>query len=492
MLEQIDWEEISKMALLGTDRRSFSPELLEQAQALGIDTEEEPAKILIHLVLAGNMLLKSSRQLPRAKKANRPLSLESALQPCPPHMAQLLPRIIKENWEEILQEYAIVLADRGWRFPSQFLPALLNKAAREPAFWQQIKSIILQQAEGLIALNPNWRDLLSTSSSNPQQFTPAAFATERQVDVKLANERLAAAWPALKKVSKLQYLAMLGQKIQLADEKLLLSFWPEKNSAVAQKIFDLLLTIPKSKTEKIRSKYFPKLVGPKNKIELPDLTSAEKEDLKLIAMHTEFKGGLKANLLTQLLSGTSWSVWEKNLSLTPDKLGRWLKQQEWSAEILTSLFFICEREQNENLRFAIFKYLTSLKAEIPEVSHQLFQGMSVLEFQKLSKWSFEQGPSIFDAEGIYINMALQYVQSWPNEITFGFFKLVKSWLHKNPRYWEGWYIWQIIRRIALYADARQAPLLERAFQQDTVWLLAEEEIGKFMTILKFREKLYLD
>lgn len=492
MVEQIDWEEISKMALLGTDRRSFSPKLLQQAKALGIDTEEEPAKLLVNLVLAGNMLLKSSRQLPKAKEANVVLKLESPLKACPPYMAQLLPKIIKENWQEILQEYAIVLADRGWRFPSQFLPSLLDKAAREPAFWQQIKSIILLQAEGLIALNPNWKDLRPGTSAHSQQFSPAVFETERQVSIKLGNERLSEAWPALKKVSKLQYLAKLDQKIELADEKLLLSFWPEKNIAVAQKIFDLILKIPKSKTAKIRSKYFPKLVGTKNKIELPDLSPTEKEDLKLLSMHTDFKSGLKANLLTQLLAGTSWSAWGKNLSLTPDKLGPWLKKQEWSAEILKALFHICTREQHEALRFGIFKHLSSLKAEIPEDSQQLFHGMSSAEFQRLSKWSFGQGPSIFDAEGIYISMALQYDSSWPNEITFGFFKLVKTWLRKNPRYWEGWYIWQIIRRIALKADARQAPLLEKAFQQDPVWLLAEEEIGKFMTILKFREKLYLD
>lgn len=489
-IKSIHLEEIKKTALLGTDRRPLSATLLELAAQLGIDKEQSQEKILANLILATDTFLRTAQIFPSFKKEILAHQKQSdQLSNCPPQIAQLIPRILRKDYQLILIEFQNILQENGWKFPSQYLPELLDRSAGDFLFWEKVKGMLLPQALKLIRQNKQW-SLLTPDVKQSKTLTVGIYITERSIDIKLANQRLLEEWKTITPSEKLKILEHVAKEIHQEDEILLNQYDKEKSKKTKELISQLVCFLPNSKIHQSRAKFFRTLFDKKKNLALPELQDSDRDRLKISARHSKFQGGMKANQLAQVLVGTSYADWA-SLFKKPKLILSWAASQEWSDQIFYALVCIAVREKNSDLRTELFKYFHTLNEALPDYYDLLFKHLATDEFETLVLWSIDQGKGILDKEGIFVKLALHYQSPWSDSCTFAFFKLVKKWLKENPKYWEGWYIWRIMHQLSFLCNAGNFPIMIKAFQNDAIWALAEEEVKSFLNILKFRQQLYL-
>ncbi|NNE30216.1 MAG: hypothetical protein HKN16_11300 [Saprospiraceae bacterium] len=487
-MTKFDWEELEKTLLLGTGRHPLSQTLITSARILGINLDQSEEHILMDLALASSTLRRTALQFPCEEL---PLERDKTKQhqPCPPYFSKLLLVILEKDWIYVLEEFQRQLKKNNWSLPGHLAPPLFEKAVLEPSFWETVKPLLLPRFQWLILENPRWQQL--HEGANDKGLSPQRFGILRTKEIVLANNPLLEIWDELSVIGQLKYLKVILDTPLAEDEAFLEACWNTKKKKVRQKLFEIWLNIPQSNLQTRKDHIFPKLIGKKKKIDLPDLSQEELEELKVLPLYLPFKGGLKANRLAQILAGTSWIVWKKELEITNENFAAWLGQQKWKEQIIIALLQIVSREKEPALRFMLFRYFHSWDEELPKNIDLLFKGISQEEFSRFSQWSFLQGVTILTYDDIYVRMSLTYKKPWPNQITFGFFKLVKQWLRESPKYWEGWHT-MIIRHLSFFADPRQADRIRLAFQQDASWVLIEDELESFLKILNFRKQLYLE
>ena len=215
--------------------------------------------------------------------------------------------------------------------------------------------------------------------------------------------------------------------------------------------------------------------------------------MNLISHHPDFSGGLKANYLAQILSAIPLKSFEDYFKKSPSEIIKSVDKDEWSFPFYEAVITRCIEEKNQNWSQSMFFHYLETAELIPWNETKINDIYKILledSFIDLVNTCVALGPKIVDKESPFIDLMIHYPREWPNETTFAFFKLIKKWIQKNPRFWEGWYIWQVLRKAAFRVDPLQLGVMQKAFQSDETWALAEEEINKFLEVLSFRYRLY--
>lgn len=158
------WKELSRIALLGTERAAPDEALMQHLQSLGIDLDQGLSKIM----------LEGSAYIHQMNKAGFPLmDFEGAIERvtdedstiCSARSAQHLQAILRKDYEDVLDEFIIHLKAAKKEIPPESLPDLLDKAKNNRAFWHKIEPIIGARGHWLISLNRNWKNLGQATES---------------------------------------------------------------------------------------------------------------------------------------------------------------------------------------------------------------------------------------------------------------------------------------------------------------------------------------
>jgi|GEM_PF-2810385 len=152
------WEELSRIALLGTERAAPDEALMQYLQSLGVDLDQGLSKIL----------LEGSAYIHQMNKAGFPLmDFDGEIEPvvdegstiCNARSAQHLQAILRKDYEDVLEEFIIHLKAAKKEIPPESLPDLLDKAKNNRTFWHKIEPIIGKRGHWLIGLNRSWKNL---------------------------------------------------------------------------------------------------------------------------------------------------------------------------------------------------------------------------------------------------------------------------------------------------------------------------------------------
>ncbi len=493
----IPWEKIKRIALLGTDRSNLPAEIRKLLSDLDIDLDQKEDKIL----------LDGLTKLAIAYRAGRKFSktdLEQMIQPIsgqvhpPPIVAQMLPIILHGNYRDMLSEYLNCLQLRGWTFPPDQLPHFLETCIEEPILWEEVADFIGPTAHKLIELNKDWHALKrETKEKNWKSKFPEDrikyFRYIRNIDPYSANEILTEEWSSFSAKFKESLLNIISENIQAEDAPFIAQLPIEKSKKVAIAKFKIEAQLTASALSRKATLFLQKnlLIKKKLTVSLPELSDAQ--EIGLIAKHPEFGGGLKANYLAQIIFSTPLEELEKIFAKSPADIVKLFSKNEWGFSFLEAIILRIKLEKNQKWIAPIFNYYLDSTGLIPWDETYMSDVFKILDektFVDLINIVVTRGPKFVTEESPLIELVYNYPKSWPNEATFSFFKLIKGWLKKNPRFWESHFVWEMLQHAGFMVDPIQLGILQKAFESDPIWGLAEDEINKFLEVVSFRYRLY--
>ena len=503
--KQIPWEAIKKIALLGTDRSNISLPLQKLLAGLGTDLDQSEDKVFLDGLTQLSLIYRSARKFPASDHIPEKSPIAAQQTPPPMEVAEMLPHILHGDYEAMFQEYLRMLAIRQWTFPPEQLPDFLNECLEQPDLWKSVEDHIGAVAHWLISKNTSWQRLKSIPEEKNWKSKFPVDRLRYYEKLRLHNPENAIGllekdWPQLKANTKVDFLNIIAKNTTDAEFDFVERLNVGKSKKVKLALFniraqnlnsELVLKVLKAFEEKVfftikESKNKTKLI-----VKLP--TTDEAFDWNLIAQHPEFSGGLRANYLAQFVFLLPLEYLSNHLNKTPDEIVPLFLKNEWAQVLLEAIIYKSISTKEQDWLLAIFKnYLDHSdnpawnKAWIDEI----FSALTRESFTTLALYGMAKGFKIIDAETPLVDLLLGYESSWPDEVSFAFFKLTKQWMQKNPRYWEGWYIWQILRKAAFKIDPRKLSVYQKAFNSDPIWGLAETEIENLLETLAFRFKLY--
>jgi len=153
------WDELVKLALLGTDRSTLSPAMKAELQGYGIDTEKEITEVVLESAALYAPLQKAGFQPKQWGGEAISPSPEEEIASCSILSANHLGLILDGRYPFALTEFVERMADYNKCLPFELLPELLDKCVKEEELWHILKPIIGQRGNWLIQLNPAWQKL---------------------------------------------------------------------------------------------------------------------------------------------------------------------------------------------------------------------------------------------------------------------------------------------------------------------------------------------
>jgi hypothetical protein len=355
------WKDLVAAALLGTDRQSPPPDA-------GVLTNGLPAE-------PERRLLSQAAALALYRQAGwRPGLVGEPLAPCEPderprasgEAAQLLMRILAGEQSEVLPEWLALAASHGLRVPEEHLPALLERARREPSLRPRIGAAGGKPVLWLAEQNSDWRFIarVAPEASSPvtaELSTPeageslwqtgapgeryGALRWLRSTDPDRARAMLEATWPHESPEARATALPILEQGLSMADEPFLEAALDDRRKEVRATAVILLSRLSESRLAKrMRARLEPliRLTPNDHPLEQPgrlEVTLPEECTPAMARDGVEPKRqvaglGQKAGWLAQMLAAVSPSLWSEAWQLTPSEALRLVLQGEWAPVFL--------------------------------------------------------------------------------------------------------------------------------------------------------------
>ncbi len=170
---------------------------LHQKLLLGTERSpaDSPAKLLDELA-AETLLARAG--FPLAKATQSPISHSQApeneaLALCPAPAAKLFAQSLAGKFAATLPEFLAQLAKHGMEPPPEFLPEILDRAARDGQFFQKIRPLLGQRARWLAGQNPRWLGLFLEKKPGKKEVERKA---EAAVELNAATEFFNSETPA--------------------------------------------------------------------------------------------------------------------------------------------------------------------------------------------------------------------------------------------------------------------------------------------------------
>ena len=336
----MEWDDLLKLSLLGTERIGLPPELLHRMEQAGADVDGDAASILAQAVSL--LSLEYRAGLPLAvvdieRLPAPPEAAQNATVACSALSVRHLQMILNGDFGAALREFVEVAQQYQRTLPPIALPDLLTKSVNNLEFWELVQPLTGARTEWLIQLNPAWRSLRTVIDS---KWWETGNTDERhlylqrlrQYDPQRATELLQERFSELDRTEQLALLKLLKRKSGDYDEAFLETQLKARRKEVRRQAAELLSRLPDSAyVQAIFDQVIP-LINYRKKniqVELPDLPEANQNGLQLPINLKDYTGGARANYLGQLLERIPPDRWESLFDAEPSvALRTWLESNE--------------------------------------------------------------------------------------------------------------------------------------------------------------------
>ncbi len=161
------WEELNRIALLGTSRVKFSPILLSRLQSLGISIEEaSDSRVVLEAIAMLATLKKITPELSMFE-GTLPEKIDSDASTVylPTKCITIFNKILND-YTAALPEFSILAQQKNWKLPSILSPLALDLVLQYSAHWDAVAPLLDANAWWLMEQNKNWQ-FLKTLSFQP-------------------------------------------------------------------------------------------------------------------------------------------------------------------------------------------------------------------------------------------------------------------------------------------------------------------------------------
>ncbi|MEM6316895.1 MAG: DUF5691 domain-containing protein [Bacteroidota bacterium] len=502
------WNELVKLALLGTERSTLSPAAKSALEQYGIDTSKEMTEVILEAAALQAPLQKAGYEPTKWEGRTIDNSPEEILDSCSQKSAKHLELILKGIYAPALSEFVETMQLYQKGLPFESLPDLLDKCVKDELLWQQIRPIIGERGKWLTQLNPNWQKLIPNISDDQWEIGTKVERISLLKELRCRNpaeglQLLATTWSEEGLSEKTAFIKCLAIGLSPSDEPFLeatLDF-PRKEvrkvaatllaqlpqSQLQQRIFTAAKkAIQLSRTEEGREKPIIQLPNTKDKDLIRDGISPKK---------TWKKGGAVTGMLYQMVAIIPPKRWEQYLQKTPAGILTFFAQSEWTMMLVEGLTQAANLHDNDTWKEAILRFWLrhythrqwtqlDISPILDSLSNEVFNAVLSEKLRAVSFLPEEHSPLI------QLLQKEQYV--WEERLVNLVMNQLKTWTKENVSYsWSG-YQYRLLVKKAAYTIP---PILEKKLSQFWLsdsynWAGWEKDLQQFLTVLRFRREMF--
>ncbi len=501
------WDQLVKIALLGTERSTLDSKLETALQEAGIDTQQEHTKVLLEALAYYSTIEKAGWQAPKWKGTALPKSKEKEEKACSFKSAQHLQTLFKK-YPKVLPEFVYHLKATQKSLPHEALPALFNRCLKEENLWQQLQSVIGDRGKWLLPLNPDWTPLfLEVEESKWKTGTKAErlvlLKQTRQQDAKKGLTLLQSTWEKDSVQEKAQLLGALKIGLSVSDEMFLEQCLTASRKEIRQTAAQLLSQIPTSQFLQRIQSYVEELIAFDKKkdtvlLSLPDLSNPAliKDGLSIKKKNATTKDKLK--VLGKMLQVTPPTFWEKHLSESPAAIIKLFAQSEPSLNLVNALVEATALHPTPDwikiwLEIWLVHYFEigwdqlNMQPLLKILPNDFYNTFLLKKLKAVKSLPAEDSPLI-------LLLALEG-QVWDEQLTFVFLEQLSEWIRQNASLsWLGQSYRKLLKERAAYAiNPTLHPKISAFWRiEQNNWAGWASDIQRFLNILSFRREMILE
>jgi len=504
--QPMHWDELVKLALLGTDRSSLSPAMKAELEGYGIDTAKEITEVVLESAALYAPLQKAGYEPKIWEKSLLPKSLEETLANCSQQSANQLSLILMGRYPYALTEFVQIMTNYQKCLPFEFLPDLLDKCIKDEFLWQQIQPIIGHRGNWLIALNPAWQQLKLEVSQEKWEIGTKAERVAilkklRQEDPPAGLLMLLSTWAEDGLAEKTAFLKCLSIGLSDMDEVFLEECLDFPRKEIRANAAALLSELPNSQLQQRILAYLKEAItigkeagGVKPFIILP---SPKDKALLRDGINPKRKwkrGGETTGMLYQMVSILPPHHWQKRFQKSPSEILYFFTQSEWAMMLVEGVANAAALHGSVDWMEAILRFWLAnqnnrrwaeltIKPVLIELPNEVFNEVLFEKLKARNALPEEHSPLI------------QLLQKdncpWDDRLTNVLMSQLKEWIADNVSYsWTGIQYRKMLKQAAYNIAPKKEKQLSKFWMGAAQnWAGWEQDIQQFLSVLQFRREM---
>jgi hypothetical protein len=495
------WQELVKVALLGTENSSLPEPVLQDLQTRGIDIRRDPAQVVLEaaayftqLKKAGFLLSKYEGELPAA-------TVVDAEKNCSIHSIHHLGLILDGPYGQLLPEFLELLLENGKYLPAEHLPSLLKRTEVRHQ-WEQLSAALDETGRWLLAQHPDWNAWLGSFVEVDWHTAGRAERLEwlqrvRKIAPEIALSTLQSTWESEDYRDRAAFLGALKTGLSLADEPFLESCLNDKRKEVRTQAAAVLVELPGAAlSERMFQRAAACLQWRHNslKINIPDKPDEGAERDGILAIHPAWRGGAKAGHLGQLMAAVSPERWVSFFEKPPAEILPLFAATDWQEALLGGLVEAAVRFKNADwtdaLAAAWFDDPASLQWNVPAME-PLLQQVSPATLNRLALSFFDRMRRLPGENEPVFQLLRLNKNRWDNRLSISVLQQFRVWLAKAVRPdWQHLHYKELLHLLSLRCDpALYAQLSDGWDRNLPLWGLWEKHVENMLASVLFRKTM---
>ncbi len=499
------WEELTKIALIGTERSKLPEHILDALARIGVDAEADPARVVLEGAALYHQLRRAGFPVPDYK-GEKPPEIEEGQDEraaVSARAARHLRLILEGRFQPALPEYLQLLKEQQKRIPAEHLPALLYLSLKSPQLWKTVQENLGADERWLLRQNPDWApladrpDVESWPDAAPEERL-SMLRYIRRTQPEEAAPLLESIWSEISHPEKQAFLKEMEFHPGPYDEAFLEACLNDSRKEVRTVAAQLLVRLPDSALlERLFSRargLFREEKGKGPSLQLPDKPDDELKKAGIGAGKKPYPGGKRAALAYSILSKISPKRWEEHFGRPTVDTLRLLAGSDNKKLVLDALANAAVLHQDHRWIEAILRYWWRTNDEEAWSGSRgklLMEHLPDPVFNEIARQHLKQNPGFIEEKSFLAQMLSLGAHSWDKALAQLVIKGFQQWLSGARAYY--WNLWHY-KRILEVAAYRIGPDLLENFRtgwdaRSPVWYSWEKDVERFLRVLAFRKEM---
>ncbi len=497
------WPELVRLALLGGERGTMTPELRQKLESYGIQTDSPFPEVLLESAALFNQIRKAAFQLEAFEgKLPEPIK-ETEEQTCSPRSTAHLFAILDGRFAPALEEFLTHLKENEKKIPNETLPVLLNASLEDNELWTLLRPVLGKRGEWLLEQWPPWSTLTGVQTIQDWDLTPLSDRTAylrflRTKDPEKALERLKIHWGNLKVGDKFSLLKTLELNLSEKDEIFLEQLLDERSKKIQLEAARLLAGLSNSAlVERLFLALLAYVHISENAInfDLPETLpeSTLKDGIHPVPLK-ESGGGIKAAWLRQITSKIPPRRWSELIDKDPEDCLSFFLNNRWSDQLLPAIAEAALLHNDKEWMGAILEHglINGFSHDIPvNLLKLMIKKLPREAISSLAEYGAEVLPRLIENKSVFFLLLTNNKASWTDKVSVWLLQNFKDWMRSQK---QGFGNLEHYRELIQTGAYSINPALAEKFKigwptTNTTWYYWEDAIDKMIRTLNFRRDM---
>jgi hypothetical protein len=499
------WNELVRVAILGTDRGKLSRNALGQLEALSLasgNREKDPALFLLEASAACQLYRRAGRKMPVFRKEQpTPAPEDSAYIPLSAH--KYLQKVLGGVFAPSLKELLSYIAQKKRVVHPRFLPELFELALKQKDLLPLLQAVSGNRGPWLAGQLPDWASLfpapnpLRLPGQTPEQRRQLLESIRRK-DPQKGLDWLEENWKAEASGTRPALFRMLKTGLSESDIPFLEARLKERKKEVRAIASEFLAQLPASAFYQALNGKLKEWVGMNKRstkgklaVNLPEDMLDRLADIGLPLSSDWTSEGVKKGAFLQVLAlmpPNSWMPAEG----PPKQQLLYLVRHEWGLELIQAMTRSALLHGDFAWQQALLHFW--LENYHRDRWHKLDMEPLLKQLPRPVLWKVgaavlpHAGP-ITEEDNPIARLLLARDHLWDKELSLAFFYHFLDWLRNSMRSsWDGWVYRKILTRAAYSCHPGLVDLLSREWAPTYAgqW---DKDRDRFFRTLRFRREM---